>query len=66
MAFHWLGPDIYTLAKKAVMTNVPFITINHYNNAKYGAYAVRRLVAEAAGLASISNKNVPVPSATDM
>ena len=59
MPFHWLGPDIYTLAKNAVMTNVPFITINHYNNAKYGAYAVRRLVGEAAGLAGVSNKNIP-------
>ena len=59
MAFHWLGPDIYTLAKKTVMTNVPFITINHYDNAKYGTYTVRRLVADAAGLAGVSNRNIP-------
>ena len=59
MAFHWLGPDIYTLAKRAVTTRVPFITINHYNNAKYGTYAVRRLVADAAGLGGVSNKNIP-------
>lgn len=58
--FHWLSYDVGTLISHALRHRIPYAVINHFDNSRLGTVRVRRLMARAAAVGGVSNRNVPL------
>ncbi len=59
LALHWLSYDTGALAACARKAEVPFVFINHFDNARLSSPQVRRRIADAAAIGAISNCGIP-------
>jgi glycosyltransferase involved in cell wall biosynthesis len=57
--FHWLTYDANEVLYRTADRCIPFVFINHFDNARYRLKSVHRQIAGAAGLAGVSDRNVP-------
>jgi glycosyltransferase involved in cell wall biosynthesis len=59
LALHWLCYETDDLISRALNTNVPFVIINHFNNARLSLPGTRKWITRAAALGSVSDCGVP-------
>jgi glycosyltransferase involved in cell wall biosynthesis len=59
LALHWLSSDTHSLISSAAYAGIPFVLINHFENAWLDSPRVRRWIANAAGIAGVSGPRLP-------
>jgi glycosyltransferase involved in cell wall biosynthesis len=59
LALHWLSYDTGALTACARKTQVPFVFINHFDNARLSLPQVRRSIADAVAIGVISDRGIP-------
>jgi glycosyltransferase involved in cell wall biosynthesis len=59
LALHWFSYDTNILIRSAMRMRVPFVVINHFDNERMSAKPVRRWLDRAAGIGTVSSRNVP-------
>jgi glycosyltransferase involved in cell wall biosynthesis len=59
LALHWLSYDTGALISQALRTRVPFVFINHFDNARFSLPLTRRWIARAAAIGAVSDQGIP-------
>ena len=59
LALHWLNYDTGALISMALRTGLPFVFINHFDNARFSLSLTRKLIAQAAAIGAVSDQGVP-------
>lgn len=59
LSLHWLSYETGGLAMKASRAGVPFLFVNHFDNARFALSHTRKWIARAAGVAAVSDTGVP-------
>jgi len=59
VVLHWTSYDTGTLVAESLRRGIPFVFINHFNNARFALPAVRRLLRDAEGIAAVSTHGLP-------
>jgi glycosyltransferase involved in cell wall biosynthesis len=59
LSLHWLSYETGGLAMKASRAGVPFLFINHFDNARFALSHTRKWIARAAGVAAVSDTGIP-------
>jgi glycosyltransferase involved in cell wall biosynthesis len=59
LALHWLSYDTGALISRAKDANVPFVFINHFDNARLSLPQMRKRVLNAAAIGAISERDIP-------
>jgi glycosyltransferase involved in cell wall biosynthesis len=59
LALHWLSYDTGALISHAIEANVPFVFVNHFDNARLSLPQMRKLVVNAAAIGAISERDIP-------
>ncbi len=59
LALHWLNYDSGVLISGALRSRVPFVFINHFDNARFALPLTRKWMAQAAAIGVVSDQDIP-------
>jgi glycosyltransferase involved in cell wall biosynthesis len=59
VALHWMSYDTGALISEALTQNIPFVFINHFDNARFASPETRTLIRDAAGIGAVSLHGIP-------
>lgn len=59
LSVHWLSYETGRLIRLALCNHLPFVFINHFENERFRLPQMRRWIAGAAGVATVSRKDLP-------
>ena len=59
LVLHWLSYDTGALISRASQAGIPFVFINHFDNARFSLPLTRKWIAQAAGIGAVSGQGVP-------
>jgi glycosyltransferase involved in cell wall biosynthesis len=59
LALHWLSYDTAALIAHAERAGVPFVFLNHFDNARFAAPQTQKTIARAAAIGAISGLGLP-------
>ena len=59
LILHWLTYDTDALISRALKARVPFLFINHFDNARFSFPRTRKRIAGAAAIGAVSDQGIP-------
>jgi glycosyltransferase involved in cell wall biosynthesis len=59
LALHWLSYDSGALIAQALRAKVPYVFINHFDNARFALPLTRKWIAQAAAIGVVSDQGIP-------
>ncbi|MBZ5581656.1 MAG: glycosyltransferase [Acidobacteriia bacterium] len=59
LALHWISRESRPLIHRALVLGIPFVFINHFDNARLSLPPTRKCISRAAGLATVSDQGIP-------
>jgi glycosyltransferase involved in cell wall biosynthesis len=65
LAFHWLSYDAWRLRTEARRRRIPFVFVNHFDNARFHGPELRRFLGGAAAVGGVSAVGLPDALAGD-
>jgi len=59
LALHWLTYDTVALISRSLGVKIPFVFINHFDNARLSLPRTYQCIARAAGIGTVSSQGIP-------